>query len=191
VFIREKFDNAFGEGAKLKRAKEEIQRLDIEIRRVVTYMKDERESLLAKEAEILQEDPTLAFFIGKYRWQRGQYDKTHMKCFYAIRQKLGSRCTADLMPREQADPTSASPSPKTGVIPTVSRESHPASTASVSGAMDVDMDLASDNEGSENSWLDGNGSSDDDEGEDAQREELGEVMEGVALVAFKQGGIGR
>ncbi|KAJ7320975.1 hypothetical protein DFH08DRAFT_818795 [Mycena albidolilacea] len=157
---------------KLKRAKEEIQ-----------------EFLLAKEAEILPDDPTLAFFIGKYRWQRGRYDEIHTKRFYAIRQKLGNRFTADLTPGERADPTSVSPSPETDVIPTVSRQSHPALTASVSGAMDVDMDLASDNEGSENGWLDGDGSSDDDEGENARGEELGEVMEGVALLALeKQGG---
>lgn len=149
-------------------------------------MKDEREFLLEKEAEILPEDPTLTFFIGKYHRQR---DKIHMKHFYAICQKLGSRFTANLTPGERADPTSASPSPETDVIPTVYRELHPASTASVSGAMDVDMDLASDNEGSENGWLDGNDSSGDDEGEDARGEELGEVMEGVALLALdKQGG---
>ncbi|KAJ7358050.1 hypothetical protein DFH08DRAFT_911665 [Mycena albidolilacea] len=70
---------------KLKRAKEEIQRLDIEIRRVVTYMKDEREFLLAKEAEILPDDPTLAFFIGKYHRQCGRYEEIHTKHFYAIR----------------------------------------------------------------------------------------------------------
>ncbi|KAJ7357868.1 hypothetical protein DFH08DRAFT_953079 [Mycena albidolilacea] len=151
-------------------------------------MKDEREFLLAKEAEILPEDPTLAFFIGKYHQQCGQYDEIHMKRFYAIRQKLGSRFTADLTPGERADPTSASPSPETDVIPTISQELHPASTASVLGAMDVDMDFASDNEGSENGWLDGNGSSDDNEGEDAWGAELGEVMEGVALLALdKQG----
>jgi hypothetical protein len=50
--------------------------------------------------------------------------------------------------------------------------------------MDVDMDLASDDKGSENSWLDGNGFSDNDGGEDARGEELGEVMEGVALLAL-------
>jgi hypothetical protein len=50
--------------------------------------------------------------------------------------------------------------------------------------MDVDMDFASDDKGSENGWLDGNGSSDNDEGEDAQREELREVMEGVAMLAL-------
>jgi hypothetical protein len=55
--------------------------------------------------------------------------------------------------------------------------------------MDVDMDLASEDDGSENGWLDGNGSSDNDEGEDARGEELREVMEGVALLALdKQGG---
>ncbi|KAJ7348547.1 hypothetical protein DFH08DRAFT_914340 [Mycena albidolilacea] len=127
---------------KLKRAKEEIQQLNIKIRCVVTYMKDEREFLLAKEAEILPDDPTLAFFIGKYRRQRGRYDKIHTKHFYAIRQKLGNRFTADLTPGERADPTSASPSPET--------------------------------DGSENGWLDGDGSSDDNESEDAWGEELGE-----------------
>jgi hypothetical protein len=98
-----------------------------------------------------------------------------MKCFYAILQKLGRHFTADLAPGEWADPTSTSPSPKANVhplTPSVSPELHPASTASMSGAMDVDMDLASDNKGSENSWLDGNGSSDDNEGEDAWGEEL-------------------
>jgi hypothetical protein len=45
-----------------------------------------------------------------------------------------------LTPGERADPTSVSPSPETDVIPTISQQSHPASTASVSGAMDVDME---------------------------------------------------
>ncbi|KAJ7310166.1 hypothetical protein DFH08DRAFT_823197 [Mycena albidolilacea] len=133
-------------------------------RQHLSWEEDEREFLLAKEAEILPEDPTLAFFIGKYLRQRGRYDEIYTKCFYVIRQKLGNRFTADLTPGERADPTSASPSPETDVIPTISRQSHPASTASVSGAMDVDMDLASDNEGSENGWLDGDGSSDDNRG---------------------------
>ncbi|KAJ7331092.1 hypothetical protein DFH08DRAFT_815174 [Mycena albidolilacea] len=174
---------------KLKRAKEEIQRLDIEIRRVVTYMKDEREFLLAKEAEILPE-PYPRIFHWKYRQQRGRYDEIHMKRFYAIHQKLGSRFTADLTPGERADPTSASPSPETDVIPTVSRVASCLNNIR-SGAMDVDMDLASDDEGSQNGWLDGDGSSDDDEGEDARGEELGEVMEGVALLALDKQGIGR
>jgi hypothetical protein len=49
------------------------------------------------------------------------------------------------------------------------------------GAIDVDMDFASDDKGSENGWLDGNGSSDNGEGEDAWGEELREVMDGVVL----------
>jgi protein-tyrosine phosphatase len=39
---------------KLNRAKQEIQQLNIEILHVVTYMKDEREFLLAKEARFCQ-----------------------------------------------------------------------------------------------------------------------------------------
>ncbi|KAJ7310674.1 hypothetical protein DFH08DRAFT_823054 [Mycena albidolilacea] len=158
---------------KLNQAKQEIQRLNIEIRHVVTYMKDEREFFLTKEAKILPEGPTLAFFIGKYRRQHGQYDEIHMKCFYAIRQKLGSCFTADLKPGEQADPTSTSPSPRvmcTNRLPRV---------ASYLSGIHV-----SDDKGSENGWLDGNSSSDNNEGEDAWGEELGEVMERVALLAL-------
>ncbi|KAJ7892561.1 hypothetical protein B0H14DRAFT_3081486 [Mycena olivaceomarginata] len=57
---------------KILRAKEEIQRLNIEIRRLVTYIRDERDFLVAKEEEIRETDPDLAFF-------RGRFDDTHMK----------------------------------------------------------------------------------------------------------------
>lgn len=42
---------------KIQRAKEEIKRLNIEIRRFVTYMRDEKVFLLKKEAELTVEDP--------------------------------------------------------------------------------------------------------------------------------------
>ncbi|KAJ7318464.1 hypothetical protein DFH08DRAFT_1036242, partial [Mycena albidolilacea] len=45
---------------KILRAKEEIQRLNIEIRRLVTYIRDERDFLVAKEEEIRETDPDLA-----------------------------------------------------------------------------------------------------------------------------------
>jgi hypothetical protein len=61
---------------KIQRAKEEINCLNIEIRRLVTYIRDERVFLLAKEAEVRETDPHLAFFIGKYRMQRGRLIKT-------------------------------------------------------------------------------------------------------------------
>ncbi|KAJ6476529.1 hypothetical protein C8R47DRAFT_925939, partial [Mycena vitilis] len=59
---RELMDHYF----KLEQAKEEIQRLDIEIRRVITYIRDEKEFLVRREAEIMEEDLVLAYFAGKY-----------------------------------------------------------------------------------------------------------------------------
>ncbi|KAJ6469232.1 hypothetical protein DFH09DRAFT_955260 [Mycena vulgaris] len=56
---------------KIEPAREEITRLNIEIRRLVTYIRDEKEVLLKKESEVSLTDPHLAFFIGKYRLQRG------------------------------------------------------------------------------------------------------------------------
>ncbi|KAJ7883599.1 hypothetical protein B0H13DRAFT_1628990 [Mycena leptocephala] len=53
---------------KIQRAKEEIQRLNIEIHRFVTYMQDEKWFLLRQEAEVAVKDPDLAFFIRKYCW---------------------------------------------------------------------------------------------------------------------------
>ncbi|KAF8177111.1 hypothetical protein K438DRAFT_1606782, partial [Mycena galopus ATCC 62051] len=51
---------------KLEQAREEIQQLNIEIRRFVTHMKDEWTFLVQRESEIKAEDPVLAFFIQKY-----------------------------------------------------------------------------------------------------------------------------
>ncbi|KAF8164444.1 hypothetical protein K438DRAFT_2067078 [Mycena galopus ATCC 62051] len=51
---------------KLERAREEIQRLNIEIRHFVTHMKDEQTFLVQQESEIKAEDPVLAFFVRRY-----------------------------------------------------------------------------------------------------------------------------
>ncbi|KAJ6600047.1 hypothetical protein DFH09DRAFT_902016 [Mycena vulgaris] len=83
---------------KIERAREEITRLNIEIRRLVTYIRDEKEVLLKKESEVNLTDPHLAFFIGKYRLQRGRFDETHMKRLHTMVKKLGSRFTGTLVP---------------------------------------------------------------------------------------------
>ncbi|KAJ7876438.1 hypothetical protein B0H13DRAFT_2236010 [Mycena leptocephala] len=80
---RELMDTHF----KIERAKEEIHRLNIEIRRLVTYIRDERVFLLAKEAE--------------YRMQRGRFDDDHMKRLRTMARKLGPRFSGTL--RDQMD----------------------------------------------------------------------------------------
>ncbi|KAJ7733717.1 hypothetical protein B0H14DRAFT_2408921 [Mycena olivaceomarginata] len=63
----------------LRVKEEEIQHLNIEIRRLVTYIRDERDFLVAKEEEIRETDPDLAFFVHRYRMERGRFEDTHMK----------------------------------------------------------------------------------------------------------------
>ncbi|KAF8157616.1 hypothetical protein K438DRAFT_1986407 [Mycena galopus ATCC 62051] len=89
---------------KLKRAREEIQRLNIEIRRFVTHMKDERTFLVQWESEIKARDPVLAFFVRKYRNRRGRFDDVHSKRLQAMKDKLGPAFTGTLQPGIRVSP---------------------------------------------------------------------------------------
>ncbi|KAJ7747099.1 hypothetical protein B0H14DRAFT_2406361 [Mycena olivaceomarginata] len=83
---------------KILRAKEEIQHLNIEIRRLVTYIRDERDFLVAKEEEIRETDPDLAFFVHRYRMERGRFDDTHMKRLRKLQATYKERFTGTLEP---------------------------------------------------------------------------------------------
>ncbi|KAJ7840271.1 hypothetical protein B0H14DRAFT_2587506 [Mycena olivaceomarginata] len=83
---------------KILRAKEEIQRLNIEIRRLVTYIRDERDFLVAKEEEIRETDPNLAFFVHRYCIERGRFDDTHMKRLRKLQATYKERFTGTLEP---------------------------------------------------------------------------------------------
>ncbi|KAJ7348100.1 hypothetical protein DFH08DRAFT_1001633 [Mycena albidolilacea] len=83
---------------KILRAKEEIQRLNIEIRRLVTYIRDERDFLVAKEEEIRETDPDLAFFVHRYRMERGRFDHTHMKRLRKLQATYKEQFTGTLEP---------------------------------------------------------------------------------------------
>ncbi|KAF8146060.1 hypothetical protein K438DRAFT_1910759 [Mycena galopus ATCC 62051] len=89
---------------KLKRAREEIQRLKIEIHRFVTHMKDERTFLVQRESEIKAQDPVLAFFIRRYRNRRGRFDDVHSKRLQAMKDKLGPAFTGTLQPGIRVSP---------------------------------------------------------------------------------------
>lgn len=69
---------------KIERAREEIQRLNIEIPRVVTYIQDEKDFLLRKEKEIVSTDAELAHQVRLYREERGRFDNVHMRRFYKL-----------------------------------------------------------------------------------------------------------
>ncbi|KAJ7057970.1 hypothetical protein C8F01DRAFT_1085809 [Mycena amicta] len=65
---------------KLLRADEEIQRLNIEIRRLVTYMADESAFLQYQQRRLVEEGKeALAHQVGVYRMERERFDHLHMR----------------------------------------------------------------------------------------------------------------
>ncbi|KAF8168860.1 hypothetical protein K438DRAFT_1615960 [Mycena galopus ATCC 62051] len=170
---------------KLKRAREKIQRLNIEIRRFVTHMKDERTFLVQRESEIKAKDPVLAFFVRKYRNQRGRFDDVHSKRLQAMKDKLGPAFTGTLQPGIRVSPpVPPVPNPEEqGTVPSEPLmppmplpDVEPETTE-----MNIDEPAGGeDDEGSHDRWLLDDGSSDEDEGPDAEGEELSAVLEGVA-----------
>ncbi|KAF7378002.1 hypothetical protein MSAN_00224100 [Mycena sanguinolenta] len=101
---------------KIERAQEEIDRLNVEIRRLVTYIRDEKEYLDHKAREIEMTDPNLAFFVRQYQWRRGRFDEGHMKKLTELKKTLGRRFTGTLVPGQRITPTpSTRPPPMEGV----------------------------------------------------------------------------
>ncbi|KAJ7835603.1 hypothetical protein B0H13DRAFT_1565351, partial [Mycena leptocephala] len=80
-------DNYF----RILRAREEIKRLNVEIRRVVTWINDEDEFLRRREAEVQEVEDTahMAVLIRKYRLERACSDEGHMKRFRKLAKTPG------------------------------------------------------------------------------------------------------
>lgn len=64
---------------KIQRAREEITRLNIEIKRLITYMRDEKNFLEAAERECRASHPHLAHQIKLYREERGRFNHGHVQ----------------------------------------------------------------------------------------------------------------
>lgn len=153
---RELMDTHF----KIERAKEEIKRLNIEIQRLVTYIRDEKEFLLRKEAEAKETDPPLAFFVGRYRNRHGRFDDVHIERLKKMVKKLGHRFTGTLKPGVR-------------LVPELPSD-------------DVQMEAArSEGEDTMNAedeeWISDH--SDDEQGDDWEDEELAKAMETVMVLA--------
>ncbi|KAJ7671816.1 hypothetical protein B0H14DRAFT_3538139 [Mycena olivaceomarginata] len=73
---------------KIERA-EEIDRLNVEIKRFVTYIGDEKAFLDGKVIEVEARDPHLAFFVREYQSRRGRFDEGHIKKLMEMASKLG------------------------------------------------------------------------------------------------------
>ncbi|KAF6742162.1 hypothetical protein DFP72DRAFT_994580 [Ephemerocybe angulata] len=66
---------------KIERAREEIKRLHVEIKRVITHIQDEENFLIAAEEEQRHIDPLLSYQIAKYRNERTRFASTHIRRF--------------------------------------------------------------------------------------------------------------
>ncbi|KXN83359.1 hypothetical protein AN958_01534 [Leucoagaricus sp. SymC.cos] len=72
---------------KIVRAREEIARLNIEIKRVITHLRDEERFLLHQEHEYMSIDPSIAYQIHLYRLEQIRFAETHMHRFRKLASK--------------------------------------------------------------------------------------------------------
>ncbi|KAF6742544.1 hypothetical protein DFP72DRAFT_830402 [Ephemerocybe angulata] len=81
---------------KIQRAGEEIERLNIEIKRVVTHIQDEENFLAAREEAMYEKDPILAFHIANYRIDRTRFFPLHLRRFSKLLDLAGF--TGNILP---------------------------------------------------------------------------------------------
>jgi hypothetical protein len=84
---------------KIERAHEEVIRLNIEIKRIVTHIQDEENHL--REAEENAETPTLGYFIQQYRLERTRFSRLHLVRFSKLSNQPGF--TGSLVPGKVLD----------------------------------------------------------------------------------------
>jgi hypothetical protein len=74
---------------KTQRAREEIERLNVEIPRVATYIRNEDRFLREQVAEIRKTDPALAHQVEIHRMERGRFNSYHISRLREIRKLRG------------------------------------------------------------------------------------------------------
>ena len=86
---------------KLLRAHEEIDRLNVEVRRVATQLRDEDHYLRTREAALQPTNPSLAHQISVHRMLRGRFKAHHEYCLKGIAKVAGF--TGTITPGEGMD----------------------------------------------------------------------------------------
>jgi len=86
---------------KLLRAREEIDRLNVEIRRVATHLHDEDQNLRTCEETSRLTDPALAHQIQVHHMLRGRFKAHHEYCLQGINKMSGF--TGTIYPGESLD----------------------------------------------------------------------------------------
>ncbi|KAG1889612.1 uncharacterized protein F5891DRAFT_1131821 [Suillus fuscotomentosus] len=69
---------------KMCQAREEIQQLNVEVRRLVTYIQDKEKYLRACEGQLKAVSPTLAHQVAIHRNVRGRFNSRHLKWVHEI-----------------------------------------------------------------------------------------------------------
>ncbi|KAJ7323994.1 hypothetical protein DFH08DRAFT_711539 [Mycena albidolilacea] len=152
---------------KILRAREEIKRLNIEIKRVVTWIDDKDLFLRKKEEEYKESDPALTFQISVYRQRRARSDTNHMHRFWALAKTPGF--TGSVEPGVSVERKEAR-----------QQEQAVGQSAAVDSEMQVDMTLDQDERwqrAQAGEWEEG------DEGEDAEGETVSSLMYQMSVLA--------
>ncbi|KAG6809770.1 hypothetical protein H0H92_014809 [Tricholoma furcatifolium] len=88
---------------RIERAREEVERLNVEIKRVVTHMRDEEEFLLAKEEGLATTHPELSYQVRLHREERTRYYDSHRRKFQQLARN--PNFSGDLSPGKPLDKT--------------------------------------------------------------------------------------
>ncbi|KAJ7435593.1 hypothetical protein B0H11DRAFT_1755896 [Mycena galericulata] len=161
---------------KIERAGEEIDWCNVEIRRVITHIRDETDFLVSKAAELDATNPTMAYFVKAYRWQRGRFDETHLDRFTKLAKMAGVRFTGTLLPGRRLQPVTpvTQDEPMQGVVNTEQERAE-----AMSRALIEEMKVLEISE-------EGN---DDDIGERAEGERLARAVETVLVMGSDKAGL--
>ena len=90
---------------KEEQAREEIKRLNIEIRRFITSIRDNNNHLLSVEEALKSVDPILAWHVAEYSSQATRFDALHLRRLSMLHRLRGF--TGDLMAGIAVEPYSS------------------------------------------------------------------------------------
>ncbi|KAJ7858710.1 hypothetical protein B0H14DRAFT_3085063 [Mycena olivaceomarginata] len=170
---------------KILRAREEIRRLNVEIPRVVTWIRDEDRVLQGKSEEEADADRGMAVQVRLYREQRGRFDDTHMRRFWALAKTPGF--TGSVMPGVSLEMRAARREERVAA-----REQRQAGRRASGGVSESDgsdeeteivVDVSAGDEGEEEGWVE-----EEDEGDDAMEEAVSDLLYTISMVAVDDKG---
>ncbi|KAJ3990925.1 hypothetical protein F5050DRAFT_1802258 [Lentinula boryana] len=94
---------AMSELFKLIQAEEEIHRLNMEIKRLITYMKEEEEYVSLVATSVQETNPLLAYQIRRYRDERCRYNVTHHRRVGLRRQSVHNHVEEGMVAEDNED----------------------------------------------------------------------------------------